>query len=60
MMIIFDQMSRHSDTTWLAFRIGADCQAKPNKSRLSLTAEYVAMLWPYRQPGPHPPSKHSS
>ena len=51
-MIIIDQVARNSAKTELAFRIGADCQAKPKKSRLSLTAEHVVVLWLYRELGP--------
>jgi hypothetical protein len=50
-VIIFDQMSRHIAKTGQVFRIGNDCQAKPKKSRLSLTAEQVVVLWQYREPG---------
>jgi hypothetical protein len=59
-MIIVDQVARNSAKTELAFRIGADCQAKPKKSRLSLTAEYVVMLWLYREPPPRSPPQHFS
>ena len=51
-MIIFEQMSRINAKTGLAFRIGADCQAKIEKSRSSLTAEHAVVLWLYREPGP--------
>lgn len=49
-MIIFDQMSRHIAKTGQVFRIGTDCQAKPKKSRLSLTAEHVVVFCRYRVP----------
>src|ERR1700749_4197560 len=44
-------MSRNIAKTGQVFRIGTDCQAEPKKSRKSLTAEQVVVLWPYREPG---------